>query len=63
VILKKIKEWLSLNNATEERKKRFKPLRMTVLGCGGTGIPAPQPYSRTTIASLLLHQLEQQHTM
>jgi hypothetical protein len=35
-ILKKIKEWLSLNNAIEERKKRFKPLHMTVLGCGGT---------------------------
>jgi ABC-type cobalamin/Fe3+-siderophores transport system ATPase subunit len=37
VILKKIKEWLSLNNATEEKKKKFKPLRMTVIGCGGTG--------------------------
>ena len=37
VILKKIKEWLSLVSATEARKKQFKPLRMTVLGCGGTG--------------------------
>lgn len=37
VILKKIKEWLSLYNATEDRKKKFKPLRMTVMGCGGTG--------------------------
>jgi predicted GTPase len=35
--LKKIKEWLSLYNATEDRKKKFKPLRMTVMGCGGTG--------------------------
>jgi len=26
VILKKIKEWLSLYNATEDRKKKFKPL-------------------------------------
>ena len=37
VILKKIKEWLSLKNASNDRKKRFKPLRMTVMGCGGTG--------------------------
>jgi hypothetical protein len=37
VILKKIKEWLGLVSATEARKKQFKPLRMTVLGCGGTG--------------------------
>ena len=37
VILNKIKEWLSLATAPEERKKRFKPLRMTVMGCGGTG--------------------------
>jgi ABC-type cobalamin/Fe3+-siderophores transport system ATPase subunit len=37
VILKKIKEWLSLTTAPSQRKKRFKPLRMTVLGCGGTG--------------------------
>jgi hypothetical protein len=37
VILKKIKEWLSLTGATNERKNKFKPLRMTVLGCGGTG--------------------------
>jgi hypothetical protein len=37
VILKKIKEWLSLVSASEARKKQFKPLRMTVLGCGGTG--------------------------
>lgn len=37
VILTKIREWLRLANASEQEKKRFKPLRMTVLGCGGTG--------------------------
>ena len=37
VILKKIKEWLSLMNASQDKKKKFKPLRLTVLGCGGTG--------------------------
>jgi hypothetical protein len=37
VILKKIKEWLRLATATTAQKKKFKPLRMTIMGCGGTG--------------------------
>ena len=37
VILDKIREWTNLAHATEEAKKKFKPLRLTVMGCGGTG--------------------------
>jgi len=37
VILKNIKEWLHLATATQKRKRQFKPLRMTIMGCGGTG--------------------------
>lgn len=37
IILSKIKEWIDLEHASKEEKKRFKPLRMTVLGCAGSG--------------------------
>jgi hypothetical protein len=37
IILTEIREWLRLANASEQKKKSFKPLRMTVLGCVGTG--------------------------
>jgi len=37
VILHKIREWLSLHSSPKSKKKHFTPLRMTVLGCGGTG--------------------------
>jgi len=36
VILDKIREWINLAHSTEEAKKKFKPLRLTVMGCGGT---------------------------
>jgi hypothetical protein len=34
---KKNKEWLHLATATQKRKRQFKPLRMTIMGCGGAG--------------------------
>jgi hypothetical protein len=37
VILDKIRDWIQLVSASEQEKKKFKPLRFTVLGCGGTG--------------------------
>ena len=37
VILNKIKEWLHLATATLKSKRQFKPLQMTIMGCGGTG--------------------------
>jgi hypothetical protein len=37
VILDKIHGWIKLFSAFEKEKKKFKPLRMSVLGCGGTG--------------------------
>ena len=37
VILRKIKEWLRLATATTKQKQKFKPLRITIMGCGGTG--------------------------
>ena len=36
-ILKKIQEWVNLPNKSKEKQKKFKPLRMTVMGQGGTG--------------------------
>ena len=36
-ILKKIREWLNLPNLPKEEQQKFKPLRMTVMGQGGTG--------------------------
>jgi len=37
IILRKIKEWVELLKYPEAGRKHFKPLRMTVLGCAGTG--------------------------
>jgi hypothetical protein len=36
-ILKKVQEWLNLPNKSKKECRKFKPLRMTVLGQGGTG--------------------------
>jgi len=37
VIIRKLKEWVELLKKTESERKQFKPLRMTVVGCAGTG--------------------------
>jgi ribosome biogenesis GTPase A len=37
VIIRKLKEWVELLKKTERERKKFKPLRMTVVGCAGTG--------------------------
>lgn len=37
MILQKCREWINIKNKTPNEKKKFKPLRMTVLGCAGTG--------------------------
>ena len=36
-ILKKIREWLNLPNKSKKEQKKFEPLRLTVMGQGGTG--------------------------
>jgi len=37
IILDKVREWINLKSASSQVKKKFKPLWLTVLGCGGTG--------------------------
>jgi phage gpG-like protein len=37
VIFDKVREWINLKSASSQVKKKFKPLWLTVLGCGGTG--------------------------
>jgi predicted GTPase len=37
VIIRKLKEWVELLKYTEREREQFKPLRMTVVGCAGTG--------------------------
>jgi ABC-type glutathione transport system ATPase component len=37
VIIRKLKEWVELLKKTERERKQFTPLRMTVVGCAGSG--------------------------
>ena len=37
VILRKIREWINLIGKSHKKRIQFKPLRLTVIGCAGTG--------------------------
>jgi len=37
VIIKKLKEWVELLKLPKHERKNFRPLRMTIVGCAGTG--------------------------
>ncbi len=37
MILRKIREWINLIGKSHKKRIQFKPLRLTVIGCAGTG--------------------------